>query len=78
MRRFETFVALLAVIFASVSALQIPGRIVFALAAIMLLTFLISRRLRAAIKGKRDRPAGMDAYERARRIHEERSRRFDR
>jgi hypothetical protein len=78
MRKFETLLALLAVVLASLAAFQIPGRLVFALAAIMLLAFICSRRLREALGQKKERPAGFDAADRARRIHEERQKRFDR
>lgn len=80
-RRFETLLALLAVVLASLAALQIPGRLVFALAAIMILTFICSLRLRAMIKQKEQGGGGPtypDAADRARQIREQRQKRFDR
>ncbi|MBV8491678.1 MAG: hypothetical protein JO199_14225 [Candidatus Eremiobacteraeota bacterium] len=79
MRRWETLLALVAVILASLSALQIPGRIVFALSALLCLSIVGSARLRAAIRKKEAKPKkGFDAYERAMRIQEERDKRFRR
>jgi hypothetical protein len=78
MRRVETLLALLAVVFASLSALNIPGRLILALLALLLLCIVISSRLRAAIRGKEQRAAGFDAYERAMQIQEERRNRMGR
>ena len=75
--RFETFIALVAVVLASVAALQVPGRILFALTAILLFVFLAGRMLRAAIKGRVAKRSGFSAAERAAQIREERSRRLD-
>lgn len=78
MRRVETFLALTAVVLASVAALQVPGRLIFALAAIMLLVFVGSSRLRASLAGRKERRPGLDASDRAARIHEQRKNRYDR
>ena len=78
MNRIETFLALAAVVLASLSALHTPLRLPLALAAIMLLTYICSRRLRAMLKNKTTKPSGFDPYERAMRIREERHRRLDR
>ncbi len=77
MRRFETLLALLAVVLASLSALQIPGRLILALLALLVLCFVISSRLRAALRGRAERK-GFDAYDRAMKIQEERRNRLDR
>jgi hypothetical protein len=77
MRRFETLVALLAVVLASLAALQIRGRLLFAVAAMVLLGFVILSRLRASIQQRRPKPT-FDAYDRAERIREERDRRMGR
>ena len=62
--------------FASVAALQVPGRLIFAAAAVALLLAVAGARLRAALVEKRDPPSAFDAAERARRIREERQRRM--
>ena len=73
MRRWETFLALVAVVLASVSALQIPGRLLFALTAMLLLSIVGSSRLRAMIRARESgRPKGFDAYERAMKIQRDR------
>lgn len=73
MRRSETLVALLAVVLASLAALQIQGRLYFAIAAVILLILVGASRLRASI-GQRPK-ATSDAADRAARIREERDRR---
>jgi multisubunit Na+/H+ antiporter MnhG subunit len=78
MRRFETLLALLAVVLASLSALPIPGRILLALCAIFLIALVGSLRLRAAIKAKSAPPSRFDAAARAEQIREERRRRTER
>ena len=78
MKRWETRLALLAVILASLSALNIPGRLLLALTAMLLLSIIASARLRAALYGKKERPTGFDAAAAAERIREERSNRFTR
>jgi multisubunit Na+/H+ antiporter MnhG subunit len=81
MRRFETILALVAVVLASLSALQIPGRLILALTAMLLLCIVGSSRLRAMIRDRENKnksKKGFDAYERAQRIKEERSKRLDR
>jgi len=77
-KRFETLLALLAVVLASLSALRIPGRILLALLAILLLCIVISSRLRAALRGKTAAPGAFDAYERAMEIQRRRQERLDR
>jgi uncharacterized membrane protein len=74
MRRSETLVALLAVVLASLAALQIPGRLYFALAAVVLLILVGMSRIRASVQQRRPK-ATFDAYDRAERIREERDRR---
>lgn len=77
MRRWETLTALLAVVLASLSALAVRGRLLFALAAVVLLLLVIASRLRAAILNRRKaRTPAFDPYERARQIQEARDRRF--
>ena len=75
MSRTETLLGLLAVVLASVSALPIPYRIYFAGAAILILAYLGTMRIRAAFTQKRETPA-FDKGERAARIREERDRRM--
>lgn len=75
MRRWETLVALLAVILASVAALEVPGRIYFALVAIFLIAVVGTLRMRAAIAG-RAASGDSSAADRAERIRDERERRF--
>jgi uncharacterized membrane protein len=76
MRRFETLLALVAVVLASLAALQIRGRLLFALAAVVLLLFVGLSRMRASMTAKKKPKAGFDAYDRAERIREERDRRL--
>ena len=76
MSRVQTLLALAAVIFASVAALQVPGRLIYAAVAIALLLAVAGARLRAALVEKREPPPGFDAAERARRIREDRKRRM--
>ncbi|MHB8140406.1 MAG: hypothetical protein ACYDHD_04000 [Vulcanimicrobiaceae bacterium] len=75
MRRWETLTALAAVIFASVAALPWRGRLPSAVIAIVLIAIVGLSRLRSV---RRSRKPMFDAYERARRIHEERDRRLGR
>jgi hypothetical protein len=75
MSRTETLLALAAVVFASVAALQVPGRLIFAAVAVALLLAVAGARFRAALVGRREPPSGFDAAERARQIREERNRR---
>lgn len=75
MSRTETLLALAAVVFASVAAIAVPGRLIFAAVAIALLLAVIGARLRAALTQRRTPPSGFDAGERARAIREERRRR---
>jgi hypothetical protein len=74
--RTETLVALAAVVFASVAALQVPGRLIFAAVAIAMLLAVAGVRLRAALARHGEPPSSFDASERARRIREERRRRM--
>jgi hypothetical protein len=75
MRRWETLLALLAVVLASLAALQIRGRLLFAVAAIVLLAAVGVSRIRAGVARRRPAPE-FDTYERAERIREERERRL--
>ncbi len=77
MRRWETWLALLAVTLANLSAVRIGGhsRPLLAFAAIALLLVVGLSRLRAAAQSKRERPV-VDAYERALRIQEARERKY--
>lgn len=77
MRRWETYLALIAVICASLSAVSIGGRTrpMLAFAAIALLAAVILTRLRSALAGKRTKRT-FDAYERALRIQEARERKY--
>lgn len=77
MRRHETLLALLAVVLASCAALQIRGRLLFAIAAIVLLAIVGTMRLRSSLAGRRAR-SGFDTYDRAAQIREERDRRMGR
>ena len=76
MTRLQTLLALAAVVFASVAALQVPGRLIFAAIAVALLIAVAGARLRAALVDKREVSTGYDAAERARQIREERRRRM--
>lgn len=79
MRRWETYLALLAVILASLSVVKFGGhpRPVLAYAAIALLALVAYSRLRAQLTAKRQRRMP-EAYERALRIQEERERKYGR
>lgn len=79
MRRWETYLSLLAVVLASLSAVKIGGhpRPVLAFAAIALLALVAYARLRAQFtraKAKRT----PDAYERALQIQEAREQKYGR
>jgi hypothetical protein len=74
MRRWETLVALGAVILSSVSALPVRGRLWYAAGAIALLAVVGLSRLRTAMTVKKP-ASGFDAAERARAIREARDRR---
>lgn len=76
MTRIQTLLALAAVILASVAALQVPGKLIFAAVAVALLIAIAGARLRAALVEKREPPPGFDAAERARQIREDRRRRL--
>jgi uncharacterized protein (DUF58 family) len=78
MRRLETLLTLLAVVLASLAALQIPGRVLLALIAIAILLCVGVLRLRSSLRARRNRKPVFDPYERAARIREERHRRTDR
>jgi hypothetical protein len=73
MRRWETLLALGAVIAASAGALPLAGRWYFTLAALLALAIVGAARLAAALSGRK--PPISDAAERARRIREQRHRR---
>lgn len=78
MRRWETYVALIAVTLASLSALRLTGhyRIPMALAAIGLIAWVGLSRLRTLRIGGPRRDFG--SLDRAARIREERERRYGR
>jgi hypothetical protein len=78
MNKFETYLALLAVVLASLSVVNIGGRPrpVLALAAIALLFLVGYLRLRRQIASTRRSQPKFDAYERALRIQEERERKY--
>ena len=77
MRRSETLVALLAVVLASLAALQIQGRLYFAIAAVVLLALVGMSRVRASLlEERRAKPPTSAAADRAARIREERDRRL--
>ncbi len=80
MKRWETYLALLAVVLASLSAIQIGGqpRPVLAFSAIALLALIGYARFRAQFTGGRKQKRTFDAYERALRIQEERDRKYGR
>lgn len=75
MRRWETFIALLAVIVASVGALPVHSRLFFAFTAMLLLGVVAVSRLRSAMAGRSQSKPIFDAAERARTIREQRSKR---
>jgi len=76
MNRTETLIALAACIFASVAAVQVPGRLIYAAVAIALLLAVAGARLRAALMQRREPSSGLDAGGRAQRIRDERRRRL--
>ncbi len=80
MQRWETYLALTAVVLASLSAVKIGGhpRPVLAFAAIALIAVVAYSRLRAQFGTGRRAKRMPDAYERALRIQEERERKYDR
>ncbi|HTX56927.1 MAG TPA: hypothetical protein VMD47_07465 [Candidatus Acidoferrales bacterium] len=75
MRRWETLTALSAVILASASALPIPGRLWYALLAIVLLAVVGGVQLHRSLTASRERHGGPSPEELARRIREQRRRR---
>lgn len=77
MSRVQTLAALLAVVFGSLAALPIRGRLLFALAAVVLIVWVGLSLLRASRRSTQRR-AGLDAADRAARIRTERARRLDR
>jgi hypothetical protein len=78
MNRWETYLALLAVVLASLSVVSIGGspRPVLAIAAIALLFLIGYLRLRRQLTSGRKKQRTFDAYERALRIQEERDRKY--
>jgi len=78
MNRFETYLALLAVVLASLSVVSIGGkpRPVLALAAIALLAAIGYLRLRRQLTQTKKSKRSFDAYDRALRIQEERNRKY--
>lgn len=75
MQRWETFTALAAVIFASVAAFAVPGRLWYAGIAIVLLAVVGGAQLHRSLTGPRETKTGLSPEERARRIREQRNRR---
>jgi len=75
MRRWETLIALVAVIIASASALPIPGRLWLAGVAIVLLALVGGVQLHRSLAGTRETKTGPTPEEIARRIREQRNRR---
>jgi hypothetical protein len=75
MRRWETLIALVAVIIASASALPIPGRLWLAGVAIVLLALVGGVQLHRSLTGTRETKTGPTPEEIARRIREQRNRR---
>lgn len=78
MSKWETYLALLAVVLASLSVVSIGGRPrpLLAFAAIALLAFVGYARLRRQLTASRKARRTFDAYERALRIQEERERKY--
>lgn len=78
MSRFETYLALLAVVLASLSVVNIGGRPrpVLAFAAIALLVLVGYLRLRRQISSSKAKKPEFDAYERALQIQEQRERKY--
>jgi hypothetical protein len=77
-KRAETLLALVAVVLASLAALQIPGRVPLALGAVAILLFVGAWRLRSSLRERPSRTrTRFDPYERAQRIRDERHRRLD-
>ena len=78
MSRWETYLALLAVVLASLSVVSIGGhpRPVLAFAAIALLLAIGYTRLRRQFTLSKRKKTKLDAYERALRIQEERERKY--
>lgn len=73
MRRWETLLALLAVILASVGTLPIAHRLLFTFLALVALVIVGASRFRVAMHGK-PKAGSFDPAERAARIREERHR----
>lgn len=78
--RRQTFLALAAVVLASLAAIKIGGRShpAFAFCAFALLLVIAYGRLRMHLLNRKNAPPIPDAYERALRIQESRERRFRR
>jgi len=72
MRRWETLTALVAVIFASASALPIPGRLWYVGVAIVLLAIVGGAELHRSLTGQRNKPSGPTPEDVARRIRRQR------
>jgi hypothetical protein len=78
-RRAETFIALAAVVLASLSVLHVRGHLWFAVAAVALLIAVIASRVRRSLAQRGGVPAKrLSAYDRAMRISESRRNRLDR
>jgi hypothetical protein len=78
MTRWETLLALLAVVLASLSAIKIGGhpRPILAFAAIALLACICYIRLRVQFTKRKTQERTLGAYERALRIQEARERKY--
>jgi hypothetical protein len=75
MHRWETFIALAAVIIASAAAFAIPGRLWYAGIAIVLLAIVGGAQLHRALTGSHQAKSGPSPEELARRIRKMRDRR---
>lgn len=75
MQRWETLIALAAVIVASVSAFPVPGRLWYAGVAIVLLAVVGCAQLHRSLTGTRETKTGPTPEDIARRIREQRNRR---
>lgn len=80
MKRWETYLALAAVVLASLSAVKFGGRPrpALAFAAIALIALVGYVRIRSHLAGAKRGDAQPDSYERALRIQEERERKYRR
>ena len=75
MKRWETWTALVAVVLASAASFPVPGRLMFAAIAVMLLVVVGVSRLRSA-RANPKRSASFDSVSQAERIREARRSRY--